>query len=434
MPNSVRETLERLKAIGDPEALWERATPVDVSGSIPRVNAHIHLPPNFSAFDSVGEAVKLAGEQDIRVLGASNYYDYTVYGEFGRQAYRRGIFPLFGLEVIAFDQELAEAGIKLNDPGNPGKVYICGKAIARFDTPTPRATELLERIRQNDRERMAEMIGLLDEYFRAHGIDTGLDEAGVIDRIERRHDCARETIYLQERHVCMAFQEAFFEAVAAGDRKAALERVFGVKSAVEVNDPVAVQNAIRSHLVKAGKPCYVAERFVTCDEANELTREFGGIPVYPVLADGADPISPWEADPETLIANLKRNGYHFAEFIPTRNRPELIERYVPALREAGIVVSAGTEHNTLDLIPLDPFCKGGEPIPEAARRIFWEGACVAAAHQFLCLHGEPGFLDRDGGPVRDDRSPGERIEDFARLGAVVIQAYFERAEAESPAE
>ena len=29
-------------------------------------NAHIHLPPNFSAFDSVEQAVSLAAEQGLR--------------------------------------------------------------------------------------------------------------------------------------------------------------------------------------------------------------------------------------------------------------------------------------------------------------------------------------------------------------------------------
>ena len=67
------------------------------------------------------------------------------------------------------------------------------------------------------------------------------------------------------------------------------------------------------------------------------------------------------------------------------------------MRAAGLAVTAGTEHNTLDLIPFDPFCKDGD-VPASVREIFWEGACVVAAHQFLSLHGECGYVDADGRP------------------------------------
>ncbi len=61
--------------------------------SPPRVNAHIHLPPNFSAFESVAEAVDLAAQQGVGVLGVSNYYDYEVYGDFeiGRASCRERV-------------------------------------------------------------------------------------------------------------------------------------------------------------------------------------------------------------------------------------------------------------------------------------------------------------------------------------------------------
>ena len=71
-----------------------------------KVNAHIHLPPNFSAFDSVEQALALASEQGIDALGASNYYDYSVYSEFADEALRRGIWgtkDLWG-RVVTFKE------------------------------------------------------------------------------------------------------------------------------------------------------------------------------------------------------------------------------------------------------------------------------------------------------------------------------------------
>ena len=83
-----------------------------------------------------------AAEQGVRVVGVSNYYDYSVYADFAARAQAKGIFPLFGLEIIALLDELVQAGIKINDPGNPGKMYLCGKGITRFDPMSPEAVEL----------------------------------------------------------------------------------------------------------------------------------------------------------------------------------------------------------------------------------------------------------------------------------------------------
>ncbi len=87
----------------------------------PAVNSHIHLPPNFSAFDTVEQAVVLAAEQNVQIVGLSNYYDYAVYEDFGARARHNKIIPLFGIEIISMQQSLLEQGIRVNDPANPGK-------------------------------------------------------------------------------------------------------------------------------------------------------------------------------------------------------------------------------------------------------------------------------------------------------------------------
>ena len=43
-------------------------------------------------------------------------------------------------------------------------------------------------------------------------------------------------------------------------------------------------------LMKAGKPAFVEERFLSFEDAHRLIRELGGIPSYPPLADSASPI------------------------------------------------------------------------------------------------------------------------------------------------
>ena len=117
------------------------------------------------------------------MLGVSNYYDFTVYAEFATRARQAGIFGLFGLEIIALVDELVAKGIRINDPGNPGKMYICGKGISRFEQLTERADELIKTSRQNDEKRMAEMIVRLDEVFTSCGLETQLDTEAIVKGI-----------------------------------------------------------------------------------------------------------------------------------------------------------------------------------------------------------------------------------------------------------
>ena len=106
-----------------------------------------------------------------------------------------------------------------------------------------------------------------------------------------------------------------------------------------------------------------------------------------------------------------------------RNTPEALGQYVRAMRAAGLVVTAGTEHNTLDLLPIEPTCLKGVPVPDDVKDLFWEGACVVAAHQFLTLHGECGFVDAQGKPNPAYPHANARIAAFRSLGAAVIHRY-----------
>jgi hypothetical protein len=175
--------------------------------------------------------------------------------------------------------------------------------------------------------------------------------------------------------------------------------------------------------MKVGRPGYVEETFVGFDHAYKLVLALGGIPCYPTLADGASPVCPYEEPVERLIGDLRARGVHAAEFIPVRNSPETLSRYVPAMRAAGLVVTAGTEHNTPDLLPLRPAALKGVAIPTDVQAIFDEGACVVAAHQYLVANGRPGYVDAAGRPNPDYATAEERIAAFARLGAEVIRRY-----------
>jgi hypothetical protein len=425
MSKRAAEALAFLKALGTPTDLANWTSVPGAPSTRLKVNAHIHLPPNFSAFQTVAQAIELSVAQGIRVLGVSNYYDYNVYGDFAAASRKAGVFPLFGLEIICLIDELVKGGVKINDPGNPGKMYVCGKGITRFAPFSPEGERLLGIIRHNDSTRMREVIAKLAEVLAQRGLPIQLTEGDVIDMVAKRHDCPRERIYLQERHVCQAFQEAIFAAIPVNQRIEKLTIAFGLSAAPKFGpeEAVKIQNEIRAQLMKAGKPAYVEETFVSYEQAYQLIIELGGLPFYPTLADGIIPICPFETPVEKLIAEIKGRGFVGAEFIPLRNTPEVLSHYVKAMRAAGLIVTAGTEHNTLDLVPIEPTCMKAAAIPDDVKAIFWEGACVVAAHQFLTLHQECGFIDAQGRPNPKYPDAASRIAGLSSLGEAVIQRY-----------
>jgi len=418
MDKTQMQATDFLKELGSVDEVSSEAD----SGGFPEsltYNSHIHLPPNFSAFETVEQAVELAADQGVEVLGCGNYYDYSVYQKFTETARDQGVFPLFGTEIIALETDLQEKDIRINDPGNPGRHYICGKGISRFEELSPRADELLNGIRTNDTLRMREMAGKMAGVFSEHGIETGLDEQVVIARVVKRHGCSADTVTLQERHLAQAFQEVFFDKVPEDQREQKLTDLFGASPQSALSDAVGIQNEIRSHLMKAGKICFVSETFVNLTQAKELIVELGGIPCYPILADGSKKRCEYETPLEQFIETLKANHYTMVELITIRNSTEVLAEYVSAIRQAGIAVVAGTEHNTLDLLPMKPACVGGEAVPPEIDAIFREGICVLAAHAFLKAHGEDGFVDGEEGEAN------ERIDRFSRIGAVVLKKYFD---------
>ncbi len=423
MSGTQTDALALLERLGKPEALSPSGPAAEADW---RINAHIHLPPNFSAFNTVQQAVGLAAAEGLVALGTSNYYDYRVYHSFASLARQRGIFPLFGIEIIAMIDELRRQEVKLNDPGNPGKVYICGKGITRFDPLSERAASLLETIRRNDSKRMVAMTEAMRRVLAERGFQAPLDEAAVVDRIVQRHGCERDSVYLQERHLAQAFQEVIFEKTSPENRLEMVSHLLGATTkAKDAADAVTVQNELRSHLMKAGRPAFVEETFVSFEHARDLVLALGGIPSYPVLADGASPIGAFETPVNDFVTRLKQMNFHATEFIPTRNTPAVLAEYVPALREAGLIVTAGTEHNTLDLIPLRPACAGGEAVPGEVEAIFREGACVVAAHQYLHAHGRPGYVDEQGALTGDVEA---RIAELARIGEAVIHTWREQGD------
>jgi hypothetical protein len=242
-----------------------------------------------------------------------------------------------------------------------------------------------------------------------------LEYQAIAQSIAEEKDVPVSTVFLQERHLVQALQKAIWAEIPKQERITALQALYQTDAMVEVENVVKVQDELRNYLLKQGRVAYVDERFVTPEEAAELILGLGGYVSYPTLIDGAPEILPGEGTPDELVTTLFRQRIGAAEFIPIRNSHAELTIYVTALRKNAIVVSAGTEHNTASWIPLLPACVKGVPLGEELTRIFWEGACVAVAHQYLRAKGKPGFQF-----LSDQNAREEQIQRMADLGARVV--------------
>lgn len=395
-------------------------TPAAVANRRLPLNTHVHIPPNFSAFETVEDAVRFAAVEGIRALGVSNFHDVHVYERFARSAKAVGIVPLFGIEFVSVLDGPMRDGMRINDPANPGRMYLCGKGVDPFMEPTATAIRLGSAVRAADRMRMRAMVPLLRACFNEAGLETSLTAENIAEEVAERAEVPPDWVVLQERHVAMAFQEALFLRIPPSSRPMILGRAYGSPPAASVEDPMAVQGEIRSRLMKAGRPAFVPESPVAFEDAYRLVLEMDGIPCYPALADGSDPVCPWEAPPEALAARLLERGILAAELIPERNQPSVVDEYVAAFEAAGIIVMAGTEHNTQQRIPLEPRCADGTPPSDMALAAFREGTCIVAAHQHQRAQGRAGYVDREGRLNPDFADAASRRRWFHDQGAALI--------------
>jgi hypothetical protein len=382
----------------------------------PIVNTHVHFPPNFSAFTTVADAVDTAVAEGVRAVGISNFFDQQVYVLFNERAVAAGVLPLFGLEFITLIDELAAAGIRVNDPANPGRMYLTGKGISPFVVKPSIAAATAAAIRSGNDERAAAMVRQLADWFLVNGLDTGLSATMVAATVAGRGEVPVEWVSLQERHIARAFQEVVY-TLPEDQREGFLTKVFGGPPTSAAGDAVALQGEIRSRLLKVGKIGFVPEVPLSFQDAYSYVLAMRGIPCYPTLADGVSPVCPFEESPEGLAKALLERGIHAAELIPNRNSSAAVDAYVRAFTDAGLIVVAGTEHNTLERIPFDPQCADG-PLSGYARQAFWEGTCVVAAHQRLTADGQPGYVDAEGRLLAD--TP-ERRQELVALGATLIK-------------
>ena len=386
-------------------------------------NCHIHTPYSFSAFDTLDTAFKMAREEGIAALGINDFFVTDGYEAFHNGCIRNSIFPLFNIEFIGLLKEEQKAGIKINDPNNPGRIYFSGKGLDYpFNISWPFKRKLNKVIGESQNQMKA-MIARLNQLIQPVNPSLQLTYDGIKKRFAK--DLVRE------RHLAKAVRFLAVENYDTPDSQILfIESLYGgKKSKAVMSDPAALENEIRSNLLKAGGPAFVAEDESSFPELKKLIsiiKRAGGIPCYPVLLDDSSgKYTGFEADREKLYNSLYALGIGCIELIPGRNDISILRAFCEFFNEKGFLITFGTEHNTPELTPLTVTARGNMPLDVSLKKIAWEGICVIAAHQYLRAHDRQGYILDDG-----SLSLGQK-NDLTKLGRLVIEYFLSRRQNET---
>lgn len=379
------------------------------------VNAHLHTPYSFSAFDKLTDALDRAVNENVKVVGINDFYSMDGYREWNDGCIERKLFPLFNIEFISLQEEDQAAGIRVNDPNNPGRTYLSGKGLAYpVDLPEPYATQLAN-VRNESNEQVKTMCGKLNDVLASYDAGFSLD----FDLIEQTLTKGS----IRERHLAKALRISAYDHLKNDEAaiRAFFEKIFGGKALKsDVNNHAAVENEIRGNLLKAGGAAFVPEdpkAFLPMDTVRKIILAAGGIPTYPFLADDAKGgFTDFEQDVVKTAEVLKQRGIFSVEFITTRNSVEVLEKYAGYLHDNGFVVTFGSEHNTPAMEPIELFARGGVPLTDRLKYINYCGACVVAAHQDIVQSGMQGYVDSRG------KADIEKRDEYIKHGDNVIKS------------
>ena len=356
------------------------------------VNAHLHTPYSFSAFSDVKQALDMAASEGVKVVGINDFYSMDGYREWKTGCAERALFPLFGIEFISLNAEDQAAGLRVNDPNNPGRTYISGKGLAYPVILSGEEARQLADVKAASNAQVERMCAKLNEHLKAVGEEFTLDFAQIAE--ELTHGSIRE------RHLAKALRLAIERAATAGvsdaqAKKASAselqsaaehyEKIFGQPAKSDVSNVAAIENEIRSRLLKAGGAAFVPEdpkAFLPMTTVQRIIEAAGGIPTYPFLADDAKGnFTDFEGDLQKAADTLKKRGFRSVEFITTRNTTAVLEQYAGYLEDEGFIVSFGSEHNTPAMEPIKLRTRDAADLSDKLKAINYRGACAIAAHQ-----------------------------------------------------
>ena len=195
----------------------------------------------------------MARRENVKVLGINDFYTTDGYAEFNDLAKQYRIFPLFNIEFMSLQKDLQTAGIRVNDPNNPGRTYFSGKGL-KFPVSLGAAQAgQIRDIQDESNRQTAEMVEKLNAFLKElrFGFQLSFNEIKV--RYAKN--------LIRERHLAKALRMAVMEKYKQEEeQKAVFEKLFSGKAVhSSMTDFAGLENEIRGNLLKSGGRAFVPE-------------------------------------------------------------------------------------------------------------------------------------------------------------------------------
>jgi len=397
--------------------IWRHISPgkaeIDSPDGI-KINNHIHTPWSFSSFKSIDELIQQAKMEKISVLGINDFNTVEGYSEFAEKCITNNIFPLFNIEMIGLSRMDMKKGLKVNDPGNPGRTYISGKGLAYPSVMSGDSTGRLKDIRLKSNHHVKLMTG------KANLLLGEIDKSLAIDFDDMLSNYTLGMV--RERHLAAMIRRTIEEKYPFGnDRNRVFTLLLGDGyNDINEKDSAALENLVRSQLLKAGGRAFLEEDpdiFIDPAEIRDIIIDAGGIPTYPFLADFKNgEYTNFESERDECAVKLIERGFYSVEFIPARNDFQRFKEYAEFLYEHGFIVSFGTEHNAPGIPPLEVSAGGGVKLDKSLLKMNLEAAAILAAHQYMTWRDGEGYLSDTGTPKIEEK------EEYIKLGKRLINS------------
>ncbi len=308
--------------------------------------------------------------------------------EFLKASWSLNLRSAAGIETRVFIPELSDK--EINSPGEPGIAYHMGMGFICSAVPK-KSSEFLKNMKSSASDRTRDIVSRVNTYLNPVAVDF---ETDVIPLTPAGN--------ATERHVCSSYYAKAEKVFPDVSKRTVFwsEKLQTPSDKISkiINDPVQLQNLIRSKTMKMGGAGYVKpdpKSFPELSAMNKFIRECGAIPVIAWL-NGE---SAGEKNPEELIELHMKAGAAAVNIIPDRNwnfpDPDVrkkkiaeLHKFIEASKKYNLPIFVGTEMNAPGQCLVDNF-KSEALAPYLDD--FIEGAEIISAHTLL-QHAGMGYL------------------------------------------
>ncbi|MCK4746397.1 MAG: hypothetical protein KAT15_05150, partial [Bacteroidales bacterium] len=254
--------------------------------------------------------------------------------------------------------------------------------------------EFLDAIQASSQDQAKEMILKADAHLLAINAPFNLN-------YEQIRELYAENL-VRERHIARAIREAVNATVVSIDGQNEFFRQLfeGKVLSASLNDAAAVENEIRSVILKKGGKAFVPEdsdAFPGLETIIDLILDAGGVPCYPVLLDDKDGnMTGFEGEWDRMDERLQSLNVSCLELIPARNSLEKLSEFVDYFLGKKYIITFGTEHNSPGLMPITVRVEKDKQLTPQMKKVSYDGCCALAAHQYLVARGDEGLVNEQG--------------------------------------